>query len=67
MAVTLKDIAKHTGFSITTISRALAGYSDVSPATRQRVREVADQLGYQPNLVATAAWRRTFSANCCVG
>lgn len=52
MAVTLKDIAKHTGFSITTISRALAGYSDVSPATRQRVREVADQLGYQPNLVA---------------
>jgi LacI family transcriptional regulator len=52
MAVTLKDIAKHTGFSITTISRALAGYSDVSPATRQQVREVADQLGYQPNLVA---------------
>lgn len=52
MAVTLKDIAKHTGFSITTISRALAGYSDVSAATRERVREVAEQLGYQPNLVA---------------
>lgn len=52
MAVTLKDIAKHTGYSITTISRALAGYSDVSPLTRQKVQHAAELLGYQPNLVA---------------
>ncbi|MBK8137332.1 MAG: LacI family DNA-binding transcriptional regulator [Chloroflexi bacterium] len=52
MAVTLKDIAKHTGYSITTISRALAGYSDVSPSTRQKVQHAAELLGYQPNLVA---------------
>jgi LacI family transcriptional regulator len=52
MAVTLKDIARHTGFSITTISRALAGYSDVSEATRLYIRDTADKLGYQPNQVA---------------
>lgn len=52
MAVTLKDISRHTGFSITTISRALAGYSDVNPITRQKIQDAAEQLGYQPNLVA---------------
>lgn len=52
MAVTLKDIARLTGFSITTISRALAGYSDVNEATRATIRAAAEQLGYQPNLVA---------------
>jgi LacI family transcriptional regulator len=52
MATTLKDIAKQTGFSITTISRALAGYSDVSASTREYILQVAADLGYQPNLVA---------------
>lgn len=52
MAVTLKDIARYTGFSITTISRALAGYSDVSEATRLYIRDTAEKLGYQPNIVA---------------
>lgn len=52
MQVTLKDIAARTGFSITTVSRALAGYDDVSEQTRQHIISIADELGYQPNLVA---------------
>ncbi len=52
MRVTLKDLAEETGFSITTVSRALAGYSDVSEKTRQLIMETARQLGYQPNLLA---------------
>ncbi|MCB9437355.1 MAG: LacI family DNA-binding transcriptional regulator [Anaerolineales bacterium] len=52
MPATLKDIAQLSGFSITTISRALGGYSDVSPKTRQRIIEIANQIGYEPNLVA---------------
>lgn len=48
----LKDIAKQTGFSITTVSRALAGYDDVNAETRQQIMQVAMQLGYQPNGVA---------------
>lgn len=48
----LKDIAKKSGFSITTVSRALAGYSDVNENTRQQIVEIAYSMGYQPNVVA---------------
>ena len=46
---TLKSLAAELGLSITTVSRALADYSDVSPRTRQRVRQAARQIGYIPN------------------
>jgi LacI family transcriptional regulator len=52
MAVTLKDIANEVGVSVTTVSRALAGYSDVSPATRERIKNAASDLGYFPNITA---------------
>lgn len=52
MSVTLKDIAREVGVSVTTVSRALAGYTDVAPATRRRVEEVAGSLGYVPNTAA---------------
>ncbi len=52
MKVTLKTIAQEAGLSITTVSRALAGYDDVNEATRQRVIAIAKRLGYQPNLAA---------------
>lgn len=50
--VTLKTIAAKTGYSITTISRALAGYSDVAPSTREMIIAAANELGYYPNLTA---------------
>ncbi len=52
MAVTLKDIAETSGYSITTVSRALAGYADVNEKTRAHIMTIADQLGYQPNHIA---------------
>lgn len=52
MAVTLKDIANDVGVSVTTVSRALAGYSDVSPVTRDRIKQSASDLGYFPNITA---------------
>ncbi|WP_298235363.1 LacI family DNA-binding transcriptional regulator [uncultured Azohydromonas sp.] len=52
MKVNLKLLAQSLGLSQTTVSRALSGYSDVSPATRQRVREAAQALGYQPDPTA---------------
>ena len=52
MAVTLKDIANEVGVSVTTVSRALAGYSDVAPATRDRIKDTAAELGYFPNITA---------------
>ena len=52
MAVTLKDIARELNISVTTVSRGLAGYSDVAEQTQQRIRETAVKMGYQPNLTA---------------
>ena len=52
MTVTLKDIAKKLGLSVTTISRALAEYDDVAESTRQRVRQAAEEMGYYPNITA---------------
>lgn len=49
---TLKSIAKASGFSVTTVSRALAGYNDVNEKTRAHIMKIADELGYRPNLVA---------------
>lgn len=40
------------GLSITTVSRALNGHSDVAPATRARVEEAARDLDYHPNMFA---------------
>ncbi|NOX63991.1 MAG: LacI family transcriptional regulator [Chloroflexi bacterium] len=58
MAVTIKDIARRTGKSITTVSRALADYDDVSPATKELVRRVADEMGYTPNRLAQRLQKR---------
>ncbi len=52
MSVTLKDIAKRVGKSITTVSRALHDYDDVSPETKALVRQVAEELGYTPHTIA---------------
>jgi len=50
--VTLKDLATALGLSITTVSRALAGYDDVADATRQRVLQAAQEMGYVPDATA---------------
>lgn len=47
----LKELAADLGLSITTVSRALAGYSDVAAATRERVSAAAERLGYVPSRV----------------
>ncbi len=52
MAVTLKDLARELGVSITTVSRGLAGYGDVAQETQVRIRDTAVRMGYQPNLTA---------------
>ena len=52
MSINLKELATRLGVSPTTASRALAGYSDVSPVTRERVQKMARELGYQPSRAA---------------
>jgi len=48
----IRDVAKRLNLSITTVSRALDGYSDVAEGTRQIVIQTAEQMGYVPNRAA---------------
>jgi len=53
MPVTLEEIARAAGFSVSTVSRALTNLDyPVNPSTRQHIIEVARAMGYKPNLAA---------------
>lgn len=51
-APTIKEIAKMLNLSVSTVSRALHNSVEISEATTKRVKEVADELGYEPNQTA---------------
>jgi len=60
--VNIRDISLKCGFSVSTVSKALNGYSDVSEETRRLVLETAKELGYVPNANARALkTNRTFN------
>ena len=50
----IADLARVLNLSPSTVSRALADHSEVSEGTRQRVQQLAQEMGYQPNQVAVA-------------
>jgi LacI family transcriptional regulator len=50
--VTLKDIANVVGKSVTAVSRALNDYPDIGPETKATIKQVAQDMGYKPNLMA---------------
>lgn len=50
--VTLKQIAENLGISITTVSKALKDYPDVSKKTKALVKQEAKRLHYKPNVFA---------------
>lgn len=52
MPVTIKELSAHCGLSVSTVSKALNAYTDISAETRERVRRAAEELGYQPNAQA---------------
>ena len=47
--MTIKDLARETGYSVGTVSRVLNGKDTVSPGTRQRVLQAARDLAYDPS------------------
>lgn len=49
---TIRDVAKAAGLSVSIVSKAFNNYTDVNEKTRQRIFEIANQMGYTPNLVA---------------
>jgi LacI family transcriptional regulator len=50
--VTLSDVARLAGVSVATASKALNARGEVAPATRRRVLAAAQELSFQPNVLA---------------
>ncbi|GAB1307861.1 LacI family DNA-binding transcriptional regulator [Urechidicola sp. KH5] len=51
--ITLQDLAYELNISVSTVSKALKGYPDVSEKTRKAVVELAEKLNFSPNVVAS--------------
>lgn len=58
MPVTIREVAKYLNLSITTVSRALDGYDDVSEETKKRVILAAREMGYVPSQAARQLRRK---------
>lgn len=58
---TLKSIAQIAGLSHVAVSKALRDAPDISAATKERVRKIADELGYTPNVAARNLYLRRTS------
>lgn len=60
--VTIYDIAKAAGVAKSTVANALSGKGTVSEATRQRVLQYAQEMGYRPNVLARSLYNhKTFT------
>jgi LacI family transcriptional regulator len=56
--VSLKDLARELGVSISTVSRALKDHPNISPEIKKKVRKLADQWNYSPNPLAMGLLRQ---------
>lgn len=57
--VKLRDIAQQTGYSISTVSKALSGKGRMSDETRKNILSVAKNLGYTPDFYAKSMASKT--------
>ncbi|HJS19700.1 MAG TPA: LacI family DNA-binding transcriptional regulator [Anaerolineales bacterium] len=51
-SVTIQDVARNAGVSVSTVSRVLNGKADVASETQERILSVIDDLGFTTNLAA---------------
>ena len=49
--VSIKDVARHAGVAISTVSKVLNNYPNVSEETKKRVNESVKELNFLPNSV----------------
>lgn len=64
MAVTINDVAKEAGVSITTVSRVINGNYPVSKETRERVEAAIKKLNFQPNPIARSLVSKNKKYRC---
>ncbi|MBP2001564.1 DNA-binding LacI/PurR family transcriptional regulator [Paenibacillus shirakamiensis] len=66
MAVTIKDVAKKAGVSPSTVSRVLSNHPRISAQTSHKVKEIMEQLGYHPNIMAKSLVSKTTESICII-
>lgn len=54
----MRDVARQAGVSVSTVSHVINNTRAVNEATRQRVREAMNELGYKPNALARSLRRQ---------
>lgn len=47
--MTIRDIARESGYAVSTVSRVLNNHPDVSEATKQKIGEIVERMGFVPN------------------
>ncbi len=52
--VSIKEVAKHAGVAISTVSKVLNGYPNISEETKEKVKSAIKELNYIPNSIAAA-------------
>lgn len=52
--VSIKDVAKHAGVAISTVSKVLNHYPNISEETRKKVNDAIAELNFVPNTIAAA-------------
>lgn len=59
--VTIKEVADYAGVAISTVSKVLNDYPNVSENTKKKVRKAIDELHYVPNTIAAALSSKGFA------
>ena len=49
---TIKEIARRLNVSVSTVSRALSDHPRIGLGTKLKVKQLAEELGYEPNAQA---------------
>lgn len=59
--VSIKDVAKHANVAISTVSKVINEYPNVSNETKKKVNDAITELGYRPNTFASALSSKSFT------
>ena len=59
--VTIKEVADYAGVAISTVSKVLNNYPNISEDTKEKVRKAIDELHYVPNTIAAALSSKRFA------
>src|SRR4051794_41764092 len=66
MRPTIRDVARHAGVSIATVSRVMRDHENVSPGTRDRVAAAVRELEFTPSRLGRSLAERRHAANAIV-